>query len=181
MFVSVHMALFHYKFQMTYGLFAWSLLENVWNCGYVYWASIIDCSEASVHISLIIRTLKCEATDYNVLYCRRRRRHPSVLGDDGVASIIRVYLHFLEWLCRPTRVWQSLPHLMQEKGVGCWRCLLRSFRLFLFSKAAVISASSANFAPCFTVCLQDGRSSAMLSHEWLSMLHRSMSLLQTSL
>ena len=27
------------------------------------------CSEASVHISLITRTLKCEVTDYNVLYC----------------------------------------------------------------------------------------------------------------
>ena len=45
----------------------------------------------------------------------------------------------------------------------------------------MVSASSANFAPCLTVCLQDGRSSAMLSHELLSMLHRFMSLLQTSL
>ena len=39
----------------------------------------------------------------------------------------------------------------------------RSFRLFLLSKAAVVNASSANFVPCLTVCLQDGRSSAMLS------------------
>ena len=97
------------------------------------------------------------------------------------SSIIWADLHFLEWLCRPTREWQSLPHLVQEKGVGCWGYLPRSFRLLLLSKAAVVSASSANFAPCLTVCLQDGRSSAMLSHESLSMLHRFMSLLQTSL
>ena len=70
---------------------------------------------------------------------------------------------------------------MQEKGVGYWGYLPRSFRLFLLYKAAVVNASSANFAPCLTVCLQDGRSSVMLSHELLSMLHRFMSLLQTSL
>ena len=110
-----------------------------------------------------------------------RRRHPSVSGDDGVAPIFWAYLHFLEWLCRPTREWQSLPYLVQENGVGCWGYLPRSFRLLLLSKAAVVSASSANFAPCLTVCLQDGRSSAVLSHELLSMLHRFMSLLQTSL
>ena len=28
-----------------------------------------SCSEASVHTSLITRTLKCERTHYNVLYC----------------------------------------------------------------------------------------------------------------
>ena len=115
------------------------------------------------------------------MYFSRCCRHPSVSGDDGVASIIWIYLHFLAWMCRPTCEWQSLPHLVQEKGVGCWRCLLRSFRLFLFSKAAVVNASSVNFAPCLTVCLQDGRSSSMLSHEWLSMPHRFMSLWQTSL
>ena len=115
--------------------------------------------------------------DYNSC----RHRHPSVSGDDGVAPICWAYLHFLEWLCRPTREWQSLPHLVQEKGVGCWEYLPRSFRLVLLSKVAVVSASSANFAPYLTVCLQDGRSSAMLSHELLSMLHRFMSLLQTSL
>ena len=103
------------------------------------------------------------------------------LGRRWCSSIIWAYLHFLEWLCRPTREWQSLPHLVQEKGVGCWGYLPRSFRLLLLSKAAVVSASSANFAACLTVCLQDGRSSAMLSHELLSMLHRFMSLLQTSL
>ena len=103
------------------------------------------------------------------------------LGRRWCSSIIWTYLYFLEWLCRPTREWQSLPHLVQEKGVCCWGYLPRSFRLLLLSKAAVVSASSANFAPCLTVCLQDGRSSATLSHELLSMLHRFMSLLQTSL
>ena len=55
-----------------------------------------------------------------------------------------------------TREWQSLPHLMQEKGVGCWGYLPRSFRLLLLSKAAMVSASSANFAPCLTVVSKMG-------------------------
>ena len=114
--------------------------------------------------------------------CEFLQSSASVRLERWWCSFHNLRLSALPWMAVQTNSWVAVsPHLVQEKGVGCWGCLPRSFRLFLLSKVAVLNASSANFAPCLTVCLQDWRSSAMLSHKLLSMLHRFMSLLQTSL
>ena len=45
---------------------------RTWNTVYYVTLAVLggeSCSEASVHTSLITRTLKCERTHYNVLYC----------------------------------------------------------------------------------------------------------------
>ena len=71
-----------------------------------------------------------------------------------------VMLHFLVWLCRPMREWQSLLHKAhKELEEGKVELLLRRAR---FSSAFCRGFTSAFTIPSFTVRLQRSRSHAAL-------------------
>ena len=85
-------------------------------------------------------------------------------------------LHFLVWLYRSTREWQSPPHRVQQKAVGCWDCCCSS---------ALLHGGSGSWFVC-ELCrptLPDDECPSMQLYSWwtISYIINTLSLLFASL